>query len=215
MLEITNYIQHLIVSFGGLGVFLASIIEEIVVPIPSVLVEAGAGLFLLGDQALSFLGVLKLIMVVALPSAFGVAIGSLVIYSLAFYGGDYGLKKYGKYFFINYDKLEKTRTSLLERPRLLISMTILRFVPLFPNVVVTAACGLLKVPLKQYLISTFIGIFIRASYLGALGWLTGDITKGIKGVDTFFGKVGSLIIVLVSVSIITSVIISYLYKKKR
>jgi membrane protein DedA with SNARE-associated domain len=212
MIEITNYISHLIISLGGLGVFIASLIEEIIIPIPSVLIQSGAGLFLLGGSALTTANVLKLIALVALPAALGVALGSLVIYSIAFYGGDYAIKKYGKYFFINYEKLEKTRVSISSKSSLLTSVTILRFIPLFPNVLITAACGLLKIPLRSYILSTFIGIFIRALYLGALGWLTRR-ADGALGIDSFFGTIGTLILILGSISIITSASV-YLYRRK-
>jgi membrane protein DedA with SNARE-associated domain len=212
MIEITNYISHLIISLGGLGVFIASLIEEIIIPIPSVLIQSGAGLFLLGGSALTVANVLKLITLVALPAALGVALGSLVIYGIAFYGGDYAIKKYGKYFFINYEKLEKTRVSISSKSSLLTSVTILRFIPLFPNVLITAACGLLKIPLRSYILSTFIGIFIRALYLGALGWLTRR-ADGALGIDSFFGTIGTLILILGSISIITSASV-YLYRRK-
>jgi membrane protein DedA with SNARE-associated domain len=211
---VTNYISHLIISLGGLGVFLASILEEIIVPIPSVLVQSGAGLFLLGGQTFALTSFFKLILLVAFPAALGVAIGSLVVYSLAYYGGMLAIKKYGKYFFINYEKLEKVRISLVAKPSLITSITILRFIPLFPNVLLTAACGLLRIPVKQYLISTFIGIFIRALYLGAIGWYTGETLVGLVGIESLLGKIGTLVLVLAGISVITSLFVSYLYKRK-
>lgn len=213
MVEITNYIQHLIVSLGGFGVFLASLIEEIIVPMPSVLIQSGAGLFLLGGSSLTLASVLKLIVLVAFPAALGVALGSLVVYGIAFYGGDYAILKYGKYFFINQKKLEQTRASLSSKSSLLVSVTILRFLPLFPNVLITVTCGLLKIPLKSYLISTFIGIFIRALYLGALGWFTRR-ADGALGIDSFFGTIGTLVLILGAISIATSAAI-YLYRRRK
>lgn len=214
MIALTNYIQHLIISLGGLGVFLASILEEIIVPIPSTLVQSSAGLFLLGGQALSLSSFGQLILLVALPAALGVAIGSLVVYSIAYYGGMLAIKKYGKYFFINYEKLEKTRSALVAKPRLLIAITVLRFIPLFPNVLLTTACGLLRISLKQYLVSTFIGIFIRALYLGAIGWYTGETLTDLIGIESFFGKIGTLIFVLAGISVATSLLVTHIYKRK-
>lgn len=207
-------IQHLIVSLGGFGVFLASLIEEIIVPIPSTLVQSGAGMVLLGGTAFSLIGFLKLILLVALPAALGVALGSLVIYAVVFYGGDYALRKYGKYFFIQYEKVETLRADLLQKKALLPAVTALRFIPLFPNVVITAACGLLKLPLPQYLISTALGIFVRALYLGAIGWATGKVS-GAVGIDAFFAKIGSLIFVLAVISFFTTLVVTYVYKKKK
>lgn len=202
-------------NLGGLGVFLASILEEIIVPIPSTLVQSGAGLFLLEGKTLSFLSILKLITSVALPSALGVVIGSLFVYFIAFYGGSYALQRYGKYFFINYEKLEKARNSIISKPKILVFITILRFIPLFPNSFVTACCGLLKINLKQYLLTTFIGIFIRALYLGAIGWLAGGVTENVLGIDNFFSKIGILILALFGISVITGILVSYFYKRQK
>lgn len=215
ILSITNYIQDTIINLGALGLFIASIIEEIIVPIPSTLVQSGAGLFLLEGTPFSFVGIIKLFLFVAIPSALGVALGSLVIYSIVYYGGSFALKKYSKYFFIKQDKLEKVRLSIVTHPRINVILTVLRFVPLFPNVLITAACGLLKIPLRQYLLTTFFGILIRAFYLGAIGWVTGNTTNHIEVVDTFFGKIGSLIVVLGIVSFISSFIFLFYFQKKK
>ena len=215
MLAIINYIEHIIISFGALGVFLASILEEIIIPIPSTLVQSGAGLFLIGGQGFSFLSVLKLIFWVALPSALGVAIGSLVVYGLVYYGGMFFIKRYGKYFFINYEKVEKVRVTINNYPRLGIALTILRFIPLFPNVFITAVSGLIRVPIKKYLVTTFIGIFVRSFYLGAIGWFAGSLTEGDLFFGSFFGKLGVLALMLVGVSFVTGFIASYIYGKNK
>lgn len=215
LLLLTTHIQHMIVHLGALGVFLASVLEEIIVPIPSTLVQAGSGLFLLGGIPVSFLGLLKLFVFVAFPSALGVTLGSLVIYGIIYYGESLALEKYGKYFFIKQDKLEKVRLAIVTYPRITLVLTMVRFIPLFPNVLITAACGLLKIPLRQYLVTTFFGILIRAFYLGAIGWLTGNVTGNIKIIDTFFGKIGGLILVLLSISAITSAIVFYVSKRKK
>ncbi len=213
--SITTYIEQLIISLGGLGVFLASVIEEIIIPIPSVLIQSGAGLFLLAGTEVSFAGFVKLVTMVALPAALGVAIGSLVVYGLVFYGGTPAIKRYGKFFFIRYEKFEKVQQRVAAEPRLFVFLTVLRFVPLFPNVLITAACGLLRVPLRPYLISTFVGIFIRALYLGGIGWMTGLATSTVSVVDTFFGRIGTLVLILAAVSFISTGIASYVYKRKK
>lgn len=215
MTSLLAYISGLIVSLNGFGVFIASIIEEVIVPIPSTLIQSGAGMLLLSGQPLSIFSVSKLIVLVALPAACGVAIGSLVIYGISYWGGIYALKKYGAYFFINYEKLEKARCALATKPRLLIVLTILRFVPLFPNALLTAAAGLMRVRLGPYIISTFIGIFIRALYLGAIGWAAGSATSEVAGFDSLLAKLGTLILILVTLSILTGVLVSYAKNRRK
>ncbi len=168
-------LNNIIIVCGALGVFLAFIIEELVVFIPSVLVHIGAGAIILGGQAFGLLGIMKLLLVVALPSALGVTIGSLVIYFITYYGGGLALKTYGKYFKVSGQKIEKALEKIASNKNTIRAITILRFLPIFPNTVITACAGILRIPFKKYFISTMIGIFIRATYLGAIGWLIGEL----------------------------------------
>ncbi len=168
-------INNIILVFGALGVFLAFIIEEVFVFIPSVLVHIGAGAIILGGHALNLEGVVKLLLVVALPSALGVTIGSLWIYFIAYYGGLIGLKTYGKYFFVSSKKIEQAREKIVSNKNTVRAITILRFLPIFPNAVITALAGILRISFKNYFISTMIGIFIRATYLGGIGWFLGKL----------------------------------------
>jgi membrane protein DedA with SNARE-associated domain len=60
MEAITVKIEYLITVFGALGVFLASVIEEVVIFIPSTLIQVGAGFLILSDSQLNFVNILKL-----------------------------------------------------------------------------------------------------------------------------------------------------------
>lgn len=204
---LTIWIEHSIIAWGALGVFVSSVLEEIVVIIPSVLVQAGAGLFLLSGVPIGWESIGKLIVWVALPSALGVAVGSLLIYALAYYGGRPALRRFGKYFFLSEYKLESARADIVSRPSTIYFITILRFVPLFPNSIITACAGLLRIPLKQYMISTIVGIFVRALYLGAIGWMTGSI-YGTGHERSFFSRISMLFGVLLAVSLLTGMIIN-------
>ena len=170
-------LNNIIIVFGALGVFLAFIIEELIVFIPSVLVHIPAGAIILGGEAFGFLGISKLLLIVALPSALGVTIGSLVIYFITYYGGEFALKTYGKYFKVSSQKIERVREKIASNKNTVRAITILRFLPIFPNTVVTACAGILRIKLKPYFVSTMIGIFIRATYLGAIGWSLGSLYK--------------------------------------
>ncbi|MCH7730796.1 hypothetical protein IID21_04775 [Patescibacteria group bacterium] len=45
--KLTSLIQPIVVEYGAVGVFLATLLEEIIAPIPSPLVPLTAGFFLL------------------------------------------------------------------------------------------------------------------------------------------------------------------------
>jgi membrane protein DedA with SNARE-associated domain len=214
MEHIASFIEHLIVTMGAVGIFLGSVIEEIVVVIPSTLVQTGAGFFLLAGNPITLLSILKLIFLVALPVSLGVTIGSLLIYALCYYGGMPFIERFGKYFFISYRKVESARERIVTSTKTIKILTILRFIPLFPNTVLTAVSGLLKIKLVPYMVSTFIGIFIRAIYLGAIGWFAGNYYGSISTYHSLSFKFLTLFLVLIIISAITGILVKYFYKLK-
>jgi membrane protein DedA with SNARE-associated domain len=215
MQALATFIEHTIISLGATGVFIGSVMEEIIVPIPSSLVQAGAGFFLLAGEPVSVVSIIKLITWIAIPSALGVAIGSLLVYFLVYYGGMPAIRKFGKYFMLNPDRIEKTREDMAKRPSILITLTALRFIPLLPNAVITATAGLLRIPFWSFMWSTIIGVFIRALYLGAIGWLTGRVSDaGASGIS-FYAKIAILFGVLVAISVVTTLLIRYVQKRNK
>ncbi len=212
LIALSKALEGLIISLGGVGVFLGSILEEVIVPIPSSLVQAGAGIFLLGSTPFSFVGVLKLCALVVVPAALGVTVGSLPVYFLARYGGDIALRKYGKWFFIRYSSVEHVRERFSKNKRTFWFVTVLRFVPLLPSALVSAVCGLLNMHVRAYIISTLIGVAVRALYMGAIGWATGRVGE-LSGAVGFLQKVGLLFGVFALLSIITVILIPHAKRK--
>jgi membrane protein DedA with SNARE-associated domain len=209
------FIEHTIISLGAVGVFIGAVMEEVIVPIPSSLVQAGAGFFLLAGEPVSVASIWKLITWIAIPSAVGVVVGSLLIYFLVYYGGMPAIRKFGKYFLLDPEKIEKTRADIAQRPSIIITITALRFIPLLPNAVITATAGLLRIPFWKYVWSTLIGVFIRALYLGSIGWLTGRVTDASDPGKSFYAKIGILFVVLIAMSIIVGLLMRYVRNRKK
>lgn len=207
-------IETLIITFGALGVFLSSILEEVVVFIPSTLIQIGAGFLLLSGLPITFLNILKLFTLVVIPASLGVTIGSLVIYCLTYYGGDRAIKRYGKYFFIDYEKVNKSREKALNNKNTFRFMTILRFIPLLPNTAVTVIAGLLKMKLKDYVFSTFLGMFVRVSYLGAIGWLAVRSYEESAMYKSPVSKILFLIGIIVAITLLTKILIKICAREK-
>lgn len=215
MLEsIAAFIEHSIITLGATGVFIGSVLEEIIVPIPSSLVQAGAGFFLLAGEPLTAASIIKLITWIAIPSAIGVAVGSLLIYFIVYYGGMRAINRFGKYFMLNPERIEKIRRDIAGRKSILITLTALRFIPLLPNAAITAAAGLLRIKFWPFIWSTMIGVFIRALYLGAIGWFTGRVYDVEGGGKSLYGKMAVLLVVLLVISVITGFIIRYVKNRK-
>jgi len=83
------------------------------------------------------------------------------------------------------------------------SIFFLRALPIFPLSVISAAAGLLRLPVKQFSLWTFYGAIPRCLFLGYLGWGIGETYHGIaKGLDRVESIVSGLLIVAIIAVII-------------
>ncbi len=171
---LVHFLQTNILPFGVIGVFLASVIEEVIAPIPSALVMTMSG-FLFVSGPISFSSILALIFKVALPAALGVTLGSYVIYFAARWGGKYIIEKWGKYLGLYWSDVEKLKSKLNGTKRDEWLIGIARIIPFVPSVAISAFCGILEMNLAKYFTITFIGIFLRGLVLGTIGWQAGNV----------------------------------------
>ena len=169
-----DLIQNTLLPLGAFGVFSASFIEEVIAPIPSALIMLTSGfVFLEGPFTLSLMGTLLFKIVV--PVAFGVTLGSIVIYEIFFYGGKPVIEKWGKWLGLSWKDVEKAQKKLDSDYRDELIIFGLRVVPIFPNIAIGALCGTARYPFKKYVIATFFGAALRAVILGILGWEVGSL----------------------------------------
>lgn len=212
----TAFVEQLITMIlaqGALGVFLASIIEEIIVPIPSTVIQTGAGFLFLSGHAVSLQSISILLFKIVLPTAFGTTIGSLLLYGLAYWGGMPFITRYGKYFFVSEAKIQKAHDAVLAHKSLLWGFCILRFIPILPNSLITAGAGFLRLPFWSYVGTTFVGIFVRALYLGIAGWITGEAYQSVDTNHTITGMLISLFVGLAIVTVAVTLIVRAYVKK--
>ncbi len=169
------YIQSIISQYGAWGVFLATIIEEIIAPIPSPVVPLAAGFFLLPTTA-SFVEIaLRGALTVALPVSIGVSIGSSVIYALGFFGGKPVIEKSKRWTGIKWRDIEESEAQLTKGRGDEITLFVLRILPIVPGVGISGFCGVVRYPFKKFLAITCLGSFVRAFVLGILGWQAGEL----------------------------------------
>lgn len=214
-MNLVSFIEHTIVALGWRGVFIGSVLEEVVAPIPSAVVQSGAGFLLLGDQPWSWMLLVNIMLLIALPSAFGVVVGSLPIYSLAYFGGQPALKKWGKYLFVKYDKAMDMRERIMSYKSLPLVLMIPRFVLILPNVVITAGCGLLRIPLWTYLWTTFVGTFVRAIYLGLVGWGAKQTSAKLFAGASLPVQIGVFVLVLVVIGVVSFWVVEYAKRQEK
>lgn len=188
--KLTSYIQPIVVEYGAFGVFLATLLEEIIAPIPSPLVPLSAGFFLLAPQGAFLETIWQALFVIAFPVAFGVTLGSLAVYGIGYLGGKPAIEKSKKWLGLGWKDLEKIESKLIRGSGDEIVLFVLRMLPIIPGVAISGFCGIVRYPLKTFAVITYLGAFVRALALGVVGWYVGGVyetySETISRVEKYF-----------------------------
>lgn len=169
------YVQTLIQTYGAPGVFAATLIEEIVAPIPSALVPLAAGFSLLTPDILITEAVFRAALFVALPVMLGIGIGSSVVYSIAHFGGKPVIDRFGMLLGTSWGEIEQMSTKFTGSRTDEAVLFGLRLVPVIPGVAISAVAGVIRYPFKVFLTITLIASFLRALILALIGWQVGEL----------------------------------------
>ncbi|MDD5888509.1 MAG: DedA family protein [bacterium] len=95
-----NFVIDLISDYGYFGMLLGMILEAFIIIIPSELILATGGI-LAGRGIFTFFGAF-------LTGLIGSTFCAVVIYFMGYFGGKPFIKKYGKYFFMKEEDIEKS-----------------------------------------------------------------------------------------------------------
>lgn len=182
-------IELIVQEYGAMGVFFAALLEEIIAPIPSSLVAMFAGFFLLPVDE-NLIGVISsAIFTVVIPMSFGISAGSLVVFALAYFGGKPIILKWGKWFGIEWASIEKLEDKLTKGYADELVLFGARALPIVPSVAISAFCGMIRYPVRTFLLITFIGSFVRSFIMAIIGWQVRDayvvFAEVIDQIETF------------------------------
>jgi len=173
--EIAQYLVDTIGSMGYLGIFLLMFLESTFFPFPSEIIMIPAGY-------LAYKGEMNLYMVV-LVGILGSVAGALLNYYLAMYLGRKIILKYGKYFFIKEETLDKLDTFFAKHGE--ISTFTGRLIPGIRQLISLPA-GLARMKLFKFSLYTSIGAAIWIVILVFVGYFVGSnqalITEYMKSV---------------------------------
>jgi membrane protein DedA with SNARE-associated domain len=172
--SVFDFLQIHVLPLGFFGVFAASVAEEIIAPIPSALVMMAAG-FLFVSGPVNVSSMWELVYYVGLPAGFGVAVGSLPIYAIAYFGGKPILEKWGKYLGLYWVDVERLRLKMEEKKSDGVAIIGARILPVVPSVAISALCGFVRMKVWKYFYLTFIGMFLRGLVMGVIGWQVGNV----------------------------------------
>jgi membrane protein DedA with SNARE-associated domain len=167
-----SYLEQITISLSNympLTIFapLASFIEEAIPPIPSPAIMIITG-FLASVQNLSIHSIIFL----CILGSIGKTVGAWLIYFIMDKVEDILSTRFGKFIGVTHQDIESFGAHLGKGPRDYIILTVLRALPVIPSTLISVGAGLLKIPLRLFLISTLVGSLIRNSvylYLGFIG----------------------------------------------
>lgn len=197
MTDILNWIMDSIRAHGPWSVFVGVIIESVIVPIPSPLIIMGAGFVLISADLSFFQALLPIVLQIVLPGSVASTLGSYIGYGIGYFGGKPMVDRWERFLGFRWNDVAAMERRF-QSGRINTSIFFLRALPIFPLSVISAAAGLLRLPLRQFSLWTFYGTIPRCLFLGYLGWGLGETYQGIaKGIDKAEGIVSGILILAI------------------
>lgn len=156
-----NHVPLELCSFGG------GLIEEIIAPIPSPFVMAAVGSAAFAQEK----GFMALVWLAVLGAA-GKTLGAWVIYIIADKLEDVVIGKFGRFLGVSHQEVEGLGKHFSGGWKDDAILFVLRALPIVPSSPVSVVCGIIKINLRTFLVSTLTGNILRNLayiYLGYSG----------------------------------------------
>ena len=141
-----DFVVNLITNYGYLGMFLGMVLEAVIIIIPSEVILATGGI-LASRGIFTFIGSF-------ITGLLGSVFCAIVIYFMGYFGGKNFVKKYGKYFFMKEDELEKSDSWFNKYG--MISALICRNLPIV-RTLISLPIGITRQSFIKFVIYTTIG----------------------------------------------------------
>ena len=189
-----DFILDLINKYGYIGMFISMVLEAVIIVIPSEAILATGGI-LASKKIFTFWNAFLIGLV-------GSIFCAIVIYFIGYFGGRPFIKKYGKYFFMKDEDLDKSDSWFNKYG--MIGALIGRNFPII-RTLISLPIGIMRLSFTKFLIYTTIGsipwtfIFVYVGYTLGNSW-------------TIMNKYTSKLKVPIRILIIL-LIVTYFYKK--
>lgn len=189
-----DFILDLINKYGYIGMFISMVLEAVIIVIPSEAILATGGI-LASKKIFTFWNAFFV-------GLLGSIFCAIVIYFIGYFGGRLFIKKYGKYFFMKDEDLEKSDSWFNKYG--MMGALIGRNFPII-RTLISLPIGIMRLSFTKFLIYTTIGsipwtfIFVYVGYTLGNGW-------------TIMNKYTSKLKVPIRILIIL-LIVTYFYKK--
>lgn len=160
-----NYILDLIDNLGYLGMFLGMVLEAVIIIIPSEFILATGGI-LASKKIFNF-------WITFLVGLLGSVFCAILIYIMGYYGGRPFIKKYGKYFFMKEEDIDKSDSWYNKYG--LLAAAIGRNIPIV-RTLVSLPIGIARLSFPKFVIYTTLGsipwtfVFVYFGYSVGNNW---------------------------------------------
>lgn len=156
------WLAETVLALGYPGIVFLMAVESSLVPFPSELVMPPAG-YLIHEGRMSWLPVIA-------SGIAGSMAGALFNYYLALYLGRPFLVRYGRYFFLKPENLERTEKFFADHGE--ITTFVGRLIPVIRQLISLPA-GLSRMPLRTFCLYTGLGAGLWVTVLTVIGWMVG------------------------------------------
>lgn len=208
--QFVQYLDPIVQTYGALGVFLCSIIEEVIAPIPSTLVVFSASVILTHGKT-TYDALWVIILSIMIPASAGITIGSLFPYFLARIGERVAIERFGKLLGIKWETIEKAQAWSKKSSSDQWIVFTARAVPGLPSVAISILAGLIRMPVMEYMLWSFMGCLIRNFAIGFIGYYGG---KQFLFLAELFSQTESKVLVVI-VAIVVALFGFYIYQNYR
>ena len=189
-----QFVTDLIANYGYFGMFLAMVLEAVIIIIPSELVLATGGI-LASRKIFSF-------PLAFLTGLLGSVFCAIAIYFMGYFGGKPFVQKYGRYFFMKSEDIEKSDSWFSKYG--LFGALIGRNFPII-RTLISLPIGIMRLSFPKFLIYTTIGSIPWTFIFVYMGYALGNNWIILKEFTTKLKLPIQILILLL--------IISYFYKK--
>lgn len=189
-----DFVMDLIGNYGYLGMFLGMVLEAVIIIIPSEAILATGGI-LASKKIFTFSGAF-------MTGLLGSVFCAIVIYFMGYFGGQAFVKKYGHYFFMKEEDLEKSDSWFNKYG--LFAALIGRNFPII-RTLISLPIGIMRLSFFKFLIYTTLGsipwtvAFVYFGYSLGNNWII---------INNYIGKLKVPIRILIALFII-----NLIYKK--
>ena len=179
----TDFVMNLISSYGYIGMFIGMVLEAVIIAIPSEFILATGGI-LASKGIFTFTGAF-------ITGLLGSVFCAIVIYLMGYFGGKPFVKKYGKYFFMKEEDLEKSDSWFNKYGMI--------------STLISLPIGIMRLSFIKFIIYTTIGSIPWTLLFVYVGYKLGENWIILNTIVNYFKVPIRIILVLI--------IIGFIYKK--